>query len=72
MYVRELAGSSPCCLCGRFYWPENGCTDKYILNLVYKHPCAPHQQIYLIFPAKYGGRGQKSMQWAVRMVAMTQ
>jgi hypothetical protein len=36
----------------RFYWSENGCTDIYMLNIVYKYPCAPQQQIYLMFPAK--------------------
>ena len=44
--------SSPCCLCGRFYWSKKVCTDVYIPYIVYKYPCEPHQQIYPALTAK--------------------
>jgi hypothetical protein len=31
--------SHPCCLCRRFYWSKNACTDICIPYIVYKYPC---------------------------------
>jgi len=40
--VIPLTGNNPCYLCRRFYWSENGCTDIYILNIVYKAADLPY------------------------------